>query len=69
MKLINFRDYEIIKIISEQLRSASWALAGVFTYFGWASYKQIYGFVVCALWLFLQVFSLGVISFGRKFIK
>ncbi|MCC2624513.1 MAG: hypothetical protein K0R14_386 [Burkholderiales bacterium] len=69
MRIINFRDYEVIKIISEQLRSASWALAGVFTYFGWTNYRQVYGVVVFTLWFILQTFSLILISSGQKLIK
>lgn len=32
--LISFKDYETIKVVSEQFRTASWAMAGIFAYFG-----------------------------------
>ncbi len=69
MKINNFINYEIIKVISEQLRSASWGLAGVFTYFGWTSYKFLSGLAVFILWLFLQGFSLALINSGQKLIR
>ena len=66
MKLINFKDYEVKKVISEQLRTLGWAIAGIYTYFGITQNKFVASLVVVLLWAFFQICSLMVITSAQN---
>ena len=66
---INFKNYEILKIISDRLNILSWALGGVFGYLG-IRINTIYGVVmIFVIWLILQWCSLVFVNIAQKYKK
>ncbi|MBY0379188.1 MAG: hypothetical protein K2P99_02165 [Burkholderiales bacterium] len=66
---IDFKNYEILKIISERLNLLSWALSGLYGYFG-VKIGTGFGITVIAIfWLILQVNSLYFAGLAQKYKK
>ncbi len=64
--LINLRDYEVQKVISDQLRTLAWAIAGIYTYLGVSENKVKAGIIVFLLWLFCMICSLIILTMAQK---
>ena len=66
---INFKNYEILKMISERLNILSWALSGLYGYLG---VKIGVGFgitLIAIVWLVLQINSIYVADLAQKYKK
>lgn len=64
--MINFKNYEILKTISEQLRLLSWAVGGLYGYLG---SKFGYGLAILLMvstWLAIQIASIYVLYEAQK---
>lgn len=58
-------DYDILKVISEQLRLLAWASPAVWLWFGWTTTSKIKtGAVVLFLWTLCQCSSLLFLKFA-----
>ena len=69
LKYINFKNYEILKIISDRLNLLSWAVSGVYGYIG-IKVNTIFGMVlVSVIWLILQWQSLAFANLAQKYKK
>lgn len=61
-------DYDILKVISEQLRLLAWASPPVWLWFGWhTTSKGKTALVIVMLWLSFQIMSLLVLKLSIKF--
>ncbi len=66
---INFKNHELLKLISDQIRLLSWALAAIYYYFGITTSK-IYAVVSITIgWITLQIFALLILDRAQKFKK
>jgi hypothetical protein len=66
---IDFKNYEILKIISERLNLLSWVLSGLYGYFG-IKVNTLYGmFLIAVTWIILQINSLIFASIAQKYKK
>jgi len=66
---IDFKNYEILKTISERLNILSWALSGLYGYIG-IKFDNIFAILLIATtWGVLQVNSLIFISIAQKYKK
>lgn len=68
-KTINFRNYEILKMISEQLRLLSWAIGGLF-----GIISNQYGIYIASIyiivnWATLQLYSMFILNIALKYKK
>jgi hypothetical protein len=61
-------DYDILKIISEQLRLLAWASPAVWLWFGWyGKNKLITAAAIFVLWFGWQGLSLLILKLAKKF--
>ena len=68
-KQINFKQYEILKSISDRLNILSWALSGLYGYIS-IKINPIFGsLVITIVWLFLQWCSIFCIATALKYKK
>jgi hypothetical protein len=66
---INFKNYEILKIISDRLNILSWALGGLYGYIS-IKINPIFGsLVITMVWLILQWCSLVFANIAQKYKK
>lgn len=59
-------DYDMLRVISEQLRLLSWASPAAWLWFGWhTADKSKTTFVIVFLWLWWQCLSLVFLKFAK----
>jgi len=67
--MINFKNYEILKTISEQLRLLSWAIGGVYGILN--QYFGIFPTLVFIIynWAIIQFYSIYILNVAQKYKK
>jgi|GEM_PF-3419234 len=66
IKYINLKNYEIQKVISDQLRTLAWAAAGIYTYLGIFHNKIIAILIVFLVWFLCMSSSLIILTLAEK---
>jgi len=66
MKYIDFKNYEIQKSISEQLRTLAWTLSGIYAYLGVTQDKAVLICMVLFSWFCIMCFSFMVLTAAEK---
>lgn len=66
MKYIDFKNYEIQKVISEQLRTLAWTIAAIYTYLGITHNKVAIAIIVLIMWVLFMWFSLVMLTHAEK---
>lgn len=63
---ISIENYEVKKVIAEQIRTLSWTVSGIFIYFGFPQNKYFASLTVLLVWLLIQVVALIILSNAEK---
>jgi hypothetical protein len=68
-KYIDFKNSEILKMISDRFSLLSWALSSLYGYLNVKFSSGLAIFIIIATWLILQTLSLQIATYALKYKK